>query len=602
MTAPAPSLFQIRLRAPHTASDAQWTETFHALSENRPACDEVWFSTGIAFPPMDWHREHTARLARYADDLRRAGIVPSLQFQATLGHGDSFGGTPEEMAGRQGWRGFTGPTGVECKACNCPRDPAFLAYVREMARLYAATIRPAWLWIDDDLRINNHRPAVAKEIGCWCDACLKAFAESLTTEYTEPTVPEPPRTLRTPREIHPPALRATPLNEGGVSAAPEPPRTREALRDAIDSSPALYSAWERFSFSSIAAVAAAIAEETHAVSPETRFGYQHGPGPNDSQLAVFRALREAGGGHPVGSRPGGGAYYDLDPNGPVKKAFAAARQRRDLGDPDWIDSWLPEIETYPRAFASRTPRGILLEAIASLAYGMNGLSALIMDTRYETDAWYSENLLAPLAAEREFLERYRDANLGTVPAGLDVPADLPLDGVYAYALTGVPVVPGPGRAFGAMTADDANLKICSCSSSALARLRAEADVRAGGRLPVIVEDPSVGLVVPCVAPDGALRTVLLLNARIDAQKPLTLRLRTGGAGSPPNMGGAASGRADCAEARRDAAPPNAGGPPAAVVWRAIGEKPTTLPVLREGGNALVTVPPLQPWSAGWLAL
>ena len=27
----APSLFQIRLRAPHTASDAQWAETFRAL-------------------------------------------------------------------------------------------------------------------------------------------------------------------------------------------------------------------------------------------------------------------------------------------------------------------------------------------------------------------------------------------------------------------------------------------------------------------------------------------------------------------------------------------------------------------------------------------
>ena len=538
-----PFLFQIRLRAPHTADDAQWAATFRALSENRGACDEVWFSTGIAFPPMAWHREHTARLARYADDLRRVGIVPSLQFQATLGHGDSFGGTPEEMAGRT-WRGFTGPTGVECKACNCPRDPAFLAYVREMARLYAAAIRPAWLWIDDDLRINNHRPAVAKEIGCWCDACLKAFAESLTTEYTEPTVPEPPR-------------------------------AREALRAAIDSSPALYSAWERFSFSSIAAVAAAIVEETHAVSPETRFGYQHGPWPNDSQFAVFRALREAGGGSPVGSRPGGGAYYDLDPNGPVKKAFAAARQRRVLGNPDWIDSWLPEIETYPRAFASRTPRGILLEAIASLAYGMNGLSALIMDTRYETDAWYSENLLAPLASEREFLERYRDANLGTVPAGLDVPADLPLDGVYAYALTGVPVVPGPGRAFGAMTSDDANLKICSCSSSALGRLRAEADARSGGRLPVVVEDPSVGLVVPRVAPDGALRTVMLLNARIEAQKPLTLRLR--------NL-------AVPDEAQNQA------------IWRAIGKPPATLPLRRDGADALVEIPALGAWSAGWLEL
>ncbi len=540
MNTSLPSLFQIRLRAPHTASDAQWAETFRALSDNRDSCDEVWFSTGIAFPPMAWHREHTARLARYADELRRVGIAPSLQFQATLGHGDSFGGTPEEMAGRT-WSGFTGPTGVECKACNCPRQPAFLAYVREVARLYAAAIRPAWLWIDDDLRVNNHLPAAKwEDIGCWCETCRKAFLEDLGSL-------------------------------GGLETL----ESLGSLAAAISGSPALAAAWERFSFGSIAAVAAAIAEETHAVSPETRFGYQHGPWPNDSQLAVFRALRDAGGGRPVGSRPGGGAYYDLDPNGPVKKAFAAARQRRVLGDPPWIDTWLPEIETYPRAFASRTARGILLEAVASLAYGMNGLSALIMDTRYETDAWYSENLLAPLAAERAFLERYRDANLDTVPAGLDVPADMPIDGVYAYALAGIPVVPGTGRTFGALTAEDAAIRISSCSSQDLLRRRAEADERAGGRLPVVVEDPSVGLVVPRVAPDGALRTVMMLNARIDAQKPARLRLR--------NL-------ALPGEAQNSA------------VWHAFGEKPVTIPVLREGADARVTIPPLQPWSAGWLAL
>ncbi|MBR0057633.1 MAG: hypothetical protein IJP66_09915, partial [Kiritimatiellae bacterium] len=416
MTNTSPSLFQIRLRAPHTANDAQWAATFRALSENRRACDEVWFSTGISFPAMDWHREHAARLAKYAGDLRRAGIAPSLQFQATLGHGDAFAGPPEMMAGRT-WGGFTGPSGVECKACNCPRQPEFLAYVREVARLYAAAIRPAWLWIDDDLRVNNHRPAAGwDEIGCWCETCRKAFLE----------------------------------NEDGLEGL-----DALAALENPGASPALRAAWKRFSFESIANVARAIAEETFAVSPETRFGYQHGPWPDDSQLAVFRALREAGGGRPVGSRPGGSHYYDLDPSMPVKKAHLSARQRRILGDPPWIDTWLPEIETFPRAFASRTARGILLEAIASLAYGMNGLSALILDTRAETDEWYSENLLAPLAAEREILERYRDACSDTVPAGLAVPPDLPLDGVYSYALAGVPIVPGPGRTLGAMTPRDA---------------------------------------------------------------------------------------------------------------------------------------------------
>ena len=206
---------------------------------------------------------------------------------------------------------------------------------------------------------------------------------------------------------------------------------------------------------------------------------------------------------------------------------------------------------------------------------MNGLSALVMDTRAETDAWYSENLLASVAAERELLERYRDANRDTVPAGLDVPPALPLDGVYTYGLAGVPVVPGTGRTFGVLTAADAGLKICSCSSRALSQLRAEADARSGGQLPVVVEEPSVGLVVPRVAPDGALRTVLLLNARIEAQKPLPLRLRS---------------LAVSGEAREQA------------VWHALGEPPAVLPLRPDGAGFLVEIPALGAWSAGWLEM
>ncbi len=104
--ATARPLMMIRLRAPHTADDAQWAKTFKILSENRGACDEVWFSTGIGFPKMAWHEAHVARLARYAEQLRAVGIVPSLQFQATIGHEDNIS-LLEGVDGKT-WGGFTG--------------------------------------------------------------------------------------------------------------------------------------------------------------------------------------------------------------------------------------------------------------------------------------------------------------------------------------------------------------------------------------------------------------------------------------------------------------------------------------------------------------
>ena len=528
-----PPLMMIRLRGPHTADDAQWAKTFKALRENRGACDEVWFSTGIGFPKMAWHEAHVERLVRYAGQLRSVGIVPSLQFQATLGHSDST--TAIEGADGKTWGGFTGRGGVEDEGCNCPRQKGLLAYVREMARLYAA-FRPGSVWIDDDLRIAGHAPGspwnkVADGwIGCWCPTCIAAFNAETDSRWT-----------------------------------------RETLDAAMTKDAALFDRWEKFSFDGIAAVARVIAEEMHRVSPGTRLAYQHGPYRNDSPVAVYRAMREATG-LPVGARPGGGAYYDYNPNDQMIKAFGAASTRRRFGNPEWVAVWCPEIETYPRTFASRTAKGLLNEAFVNLAMGMNALSFLIMDTRYETDEWYGENLLAPLAAEKPFLEAYRRHNAGTVPAGFSDETTAKPEDLYRFALSGVPVLPGPGRSCGSVTDGDLSFSIMTISSSALLGVRRGLDERAGGKTPVIVDTPTVGLVIPRVAPDGSLRSVAFVNARIDFQRPIRMRLR----GVPAGADGA--------------------------TWWALREKPVSLPLVRNGGETLVEMPSVSAWNCGWLAI
>ena len=528
-----PPLMMIRLRGPNTADDAQWAKTFKALRENRGACDDVWFSTGIGFPKIEWHAAHAKRLVRYADDLRSVGIVPSLQFQATLGHSDEI--TLLEGVDGKTWGGFTGRGGIEGKACNCPRQPGFLAYVREMARLYAS-FKPSVVWIDDDLRIAGHAPASPWGkvpegwIGCWCPTCLAAFNAETGGKWT-----------------------------------------RETLDAAMKRDTALFDRWEKFSFAGIAEVARVIAEETHKVSPETRLAYQHGGYRNDSQLAVYRAMHEATG-LPVGARPGGGAYFDYNPNDQMVKAFGAAHQRSCLGNPEWIEAWCPEIETCPRAFASRTAQGLLNEAFVNLAYGMNCLSFLIMSTRHETDEWYSENLLAPLAAEKPCLEAYRRHNAGALPAGLADATKATPEALYRFALAGVPVLPGPGKAYGEVTDADLNFSISQMSSSALLELRRTMDARVGGRMPVLVETPTVGLVVPRVTADGALRSVALVNARIDTQKPVALRLR----GVPSGVETA--------------------------TWWAVHADPVVLPLTRAGGEATIRIPALTAWNCGWLKI
>ena len=527
------SLMLMRLGSGHTASDEQWAKTFSNLKEYRGACDEVWFSTGCGFPSIEWHREHAKRMARYAEQCRAAGIVPSLQVQSTIGHSDAVRVKNSVMS----WRGFTGRGGEACRECSCPRNEKFIEYFREVSRAYAA-FRPAWVWIDDDLRIMGHAPAspwskmVEGWIGCWCPDCIAAFnAET-----------------------------------GGAW-------TRETLDAAMSKDAALYDRWEKFSFAGVANVARAIAEEFHAISPDSRLAYQHGAYRNDAQLAIFQALHEATG-LPVGSRPGGGAYYDIDPYGPAFKGFLSARQRKCLGDPGFIEVWCPEVETYPRTFAGRTAQGILVESFMSLACGMNAVSMLIMSPASETDEWYGRNLLKPISDERPFFDAYVAACAGTVPSGFADNTDgndREFSKLSDLSMAGVPVLPGPGMAYGEARADDIAKSVPTMTTADILSLRRKLDERAGGTAPVLVETPSLGYVVPRVAADGALRTVAFLNTRIDSQGPLKVRLRRVPAG-------------------------------AAAVWHEMRGRTIGVGLARDGADAIAEVPVLSAWNCGWLEI
>ena len=404
-----------RFRATQNTSTEVWRRTFDALESNRAAADEVWFSTGIGFPPMDWHREHSARLASAAEDLRRIGILPSLEIQAVIGHGDTVTRYRDDTSAKT-WRGWTGPDGREAEACGCPRDPALARYFAEVGRIYAAW-RPASLWFDDDIAIRSRAPGVgwpdaSRFPGCWCDRCIADF-----------------------------------------SARDGQSWTRETLSAAIGGDRALFSRWATFCFDSLADLVGAIAAAIHEISPETVFGYQHGyvPYGRDGQLVLFRRLHEISG-RKVRSRPGGGAYLDHDPWPIIEKAYEEARQMRAIGMPDFVESYCPEIESCPRSFGCKTAQGLLLESFMSLSQGMDALSYFIADGELEDPSWYGEALFAPIAHNRQYLEDYVRDNEGAVPSGLDLPFSSP---PFRFPYTGVPLCAGKGLATGTLLTGEA---------------------------------------------------------------------------------------------------------------------------------------------------
>jgi hypothetical protein len=97
-----------------------------------------------------------------------------------------------------------------------------------------------------------------------------------------------------------------------------------------------------------------------------------------------------------------------------------------------------------------------------------------------------------------------------------------------------------------------------------------ADWVARGRLPVFVETVSQAVVVPRVMIAGDLRSVTVLNATIDVQQPITLRLR------------------GCKEGLET------------MEWVTPKEKPVTVSVRWEGKDVIAVLPALGPWQIGWL--
>lgn len=368
-------LMMIRLRIGHEEPEI-WNRLFPVLKKNRECCDEVWFSTGIGIPPLEEHRRMSALMAQHAKELREVGIIPSLQFQATLGHSDRI--TAEAGAEGKTWGSYVGIHGEQCRYINCPRQPAFLEYMRGMAEIYAQW-HPGSVWIDDDLRINNHSPASAPG-GCCCPHCLELFAEEEGRNYS-----------------------------------------REEIEAAWAAGNELKQRWEAFQIRSLTAVAETIVRTTLEISPETRFGLQH-------CRELFRnhilpVLKEASGKR-AGSRPGGGAYSDRHPYYIIEKGTMVSQQLHAQPGYDTLGQVCPEIESCPRTFTCKTSQGHRLESLLYLAMGMDSLSYFIMDPLYETPEWYGSELLEPLAKEAPCYREYIRHNEGTLPAGVGLGAPM----------------------------------------------------------------------------------------------------------------------------------------------------------------------------------
>ena len=370
--APAPErpLLIIRLRSGHEEPEV-WEQLFEQLKQNREICDEVWFSTGTAFPKMDEHRRKSELFAKYAGQLRSIGITPSLQLQATLGHGDrTF--ADNSLEGKT-WGSYIGRNGEVTRSCNCPNHPGFLEYMAEVSRIYAQW-QPGSIWLDDDLRLSGHYPA-NDPWGCHCDGCIAAFSKLEKKNYS-----------------------------------------RIELVKACENDSELDLRWRKFAIGSVTNLTEVIVKNALAVSPKSRFGLQHGG--RAERIDILNTLSKVSAKR-AASRPGGGVDSDMEPMWLIDKAYLCARQTYNQPGYETLAQICPEIESYPRTYSCKTARGLRLETMLYLALGGgDSMSYFIMDPICETPEFYGKNLLAPLAADAPCFRDFIRRNEKSIPAGV----------------------------------------------------------------------------------------------------------------------------------------------------------------------------------------
>lgn len=124
-------------------------------------------------PSLERAAEFVPALVRRIADMKAHGHEVGINLLATLGHLDENLADAAKVEGATHWTAFDGTT---CHAY-CPNDPVYRErYLKRILVMYAQA-KPDFIWLDDDIRLANRRPA--RGAGCFCERCMERLRARL---------------------------------------------------------------------------------------------------------------------------------------------------------------------------------------------------------------------------------------------------------------------------------------------------------------------------------------------------------------------------------------------------------------------------------------
>ena len=365
------NLLQLRIGAAHH-HDEKFIEELCDLLDETKTFDEVWMATNYGLCSMDEIQREVPNMRRTAEQLRRRGLIASMQISRTIGHAPTIMKTHStkgiENAKYDLIRSFDG-TCHGGRICYSGDD--FRAYVREAMREWGK-VGADLVWVDDDVRLW------ARGILCFCDTCIRKFNDKHGYNFNFDS-----------------------LKNAFLSDNDE---VRENYR--------------AFQVESLAQFAKILSEGIHESSPDSVMALQQGgrvPMAAQSQAACLDAMYEVTGKNPP-CRLGDGFYADHDPSGMLVKATKINFMISRL--PEYVKLRTTEIENLPFVSYGKSVECSALEAALYMAYGANAASVTMM-TNFEPLS-YHRKIFEKLTQYRPYFEAVTEHNGYTPVGGLNV--------------------------------------------------------------------------------------------------------------------------------------------------------------------------------------
>jgi hypothetical protein len=320
--------------------DRQFDDFRALLDQHRGEIDElalIYVYAMGAYMSLDEVEASCAWLAKRIATLRSDGFGVGVN-DICLGHLDD----PEPV--RWGGRRMVGHDGVVADGSLCPRAPETLDYLSDRYRLVAGA-DPQFIWVDDDMRMQHHRPA---EYPCFCASCVDGFSRLCGVEF------------------------------GPVDLA-------RRLGDGVERD--LRGRWADYNSAALAEVCQVIGDAVREVDPSIEMGLMTGTVRQHSYASadMARWMRALGA---TKGRPGAGFYTDRTPAGLVSKCVDVAAQTA-LYPPEVSDVQY-ELETFPQQRGLKSVRMLGTESAAVVANGMRGVTAHILKPERGSIAEYGD--------------------------------------------------------------------------------------------------------------------------------------------------------------------------------------------------------------------